>query len=443
MTSTPRRGTGPTRRGFLKSSAAVTAPLILAGTSKAAPASDSDALKIGLVGCGGRGTGAAMQALSAEEGTVVITALADFFPDKVEACRNNLINALGEERQDRMQVDDGHLFSGFDGYRKLIDSGVDVVLLATPPYFRPEHLEAAINAEKHVFCEKPMAVDAPGVRRVIAAAKKAKELDLSLVSGFCWRRNALMRQLTEELLGGRMGAIRALHTTYNTGPLRYQKRKEGWTEMEWHMRNWQQTDFLSGDHIVEQAIHSLDMMSWAMGDAPPLRVTAVGGRQARHGEGSGNIYDHFGATFDYADGVKGFHQSRQISQCSGENKAYYWGELGWADVNPWDGEHRINGETPWTRFKTSPVDGRHTAQMYQQEHDELFASIRDGVPLNDGEWMTLSTMLGIMVRMSAYTGQTVTYDMAMNSQEVLGPQDITAADYTLAPVPIPGQTKFL
>ncbi|MEW6074315.1 MAG: Gfo/Idh/MocA family oxidoreductase [Planctomycetota bacterium] len=436
--SNPLRGRGPTRRGFLQGSAAAAAPVLLARPGRAAPAQDPDVLKVGLVGCGGRGTGAAAQALSAENGTVVLTALADLFPDKVEASLNALKAEMGEEGADRIQVPPAHLFAGFDAYQKLLASGVDVVILATAPYFRPAQLEAAIAAGKHVFTEKPMAVDAPGVRRVIAAAKQAEEKGLSVVAGFCWRRNALMRALNAELHRGVLGPLRAIHTTYNTGPLHYNARREGWTEMEWHLRNWQQVLWLSGDHIVEQAIHSLDMMSWAFQDVPPLSVTAIGGRQARSGEGSGNIYDHFGATFDYPGGVKGFHQCRQIPRCSGENKSYYFGANGWADVNPWADQHRTQGDYAWVSEK---MPG-HSGQMYQTELDELMASIRARTPINDGPWMAQSTMLAIMTRMAAYTGQTITWEQAMGSQETLGPAECALGDCPLEPVAIPGTTTF-
>ena len=440
MTNTPYFGSDPTRRGFLKGSAVAASPLLFTGLGSAAPAvQDTPALKIGLIGCGGRGSGAAAQALRAENGTVVLAALADVFPDKVEACLANLKADAGEEAEARIQVDADHMFSGFDGYQKLIDSGVDVVLLATPPYFRPAMLKAAITAGKNVFCEKPVAVDAPGIRSVLETAKAAKEMKLSIMSGFCWRRNDLMRALYAEIHRGVLGDLRTVHTTYNTGPLRYHKREDAWTEMEWHLRNWQQTLFLSGDHIVEQAVHSLDMMAWAMQNATPLAVTAVGGRQARSGEGSGNIFDHFGATFDYPDGVKGFHQSRQIGRCSNENKMYLWGTNGWADINPWGNQHRTEGDYPWESAK---VEG-HTGQMYQNEHDELFAAIRAGEPINDGEWMAHSSMLGIMTRMSAYTGQTITWEQAMNSQDKVGPAVCELGDFPLRPVAIPGKTQFI
>jgi len=180
-------------------------------------------------------------------------------------------------------------------------------------------------------------------------------------------------------------------------------------------------------------------MAWAMKDVNPLRVTASGGRQVRSGEGSGNIYDHFAATFDYPGGVKGFHQSRQIPNCSGENKAYFWGTTGWADINPWSGRHKIEGDNP---LELPTVDYNHTAQMYQTEHDELFAAIRADKPINDSPWMAHSTMLAIMLRMSAYTGKTITWEDALSSEEDLSPEVMELGDCPMRPVPMPGKTRF-
>ena len=428
---------GMSRRGFLTTAAASATPLVLPRMGVAASKGDPDVLKIGLIGCGGRGTGAALQALNAENGTVVLTAMADTFPDKIETKLGVLREALGEERQDRIQVDEGHRFVGFHAFQQLIDSDVDVVLLATPPHFRPMMLEAAIAAGKHVFCEKPMAVDAPGVRRVLAAAEQARQQRLNLVSGFCWRYHNKYRALYSAIHGGALGDVRAVYSTYLAAPVAYKRYQEPWSEMEWHIRNWQATDWLSGDHIVEQAVHSLDKMAWTMQDVAPLQVTAMGGRQAREGVESGNIYDHFSATFDYPKGVKGFHQSRQMYGCSGDNSDWVFGAQGVATVHPWSGVFEIDngGEEPWE----PEVENN---DMYQTEHDELFASIRAGEAMNDGTWMAHSTLLAIMTRMSAYSGQTITWEQAMNSTEVLGPQEYTWGAAPLSPPPIPGKHKF-
>jgi len=439
---------GPlSRRGFLRTSAVVAAqPWLLrrpqeesAPVTPALSRDDAGAVRIGLIGCGGRGTGAAYQALNAEDGSVVLVAMADVFPDKIEASHANLTAALGG-RADRVQVDADHRFTGFDAYRKLLATGVDVVLLTTPPHFRPAMLEAAIAAGKHVFCEKPVAVDGPGIRSVLASVEAARAKKLSLVCGFCWRYNVRHRSLYERVHDGALGDIRAVYSTYLTSPNAQVERQEGWTDLEWHLRNWYHVNWLSGDHVVEQACHSLDKMAWAMGDVAPLRVTAVGGRQAKEGPASGNNYDHFAATFEYPNGVLGFHTCRQMESCANDNSDWILGTKGNAFINGWAPIHEITGENAWV------YEGEDN-DMYQQEHDELFASIRAGKPRNDGTWMAHSTLLGIMARMAAYTGQVVSWEQAMGSEQRLGPEVHEPDRYAMGPCElespaIPGRTKL-
>ncbi len=424
----------PTRRTFLAGSAAAAAPLILPGRARAAISKDDpDVLRIGLVGCGGRGTGAAMQAMNAEDGTVVLTAVADVLADRQEASLKNLREALGD-KAGRVQVDDEHKFLGFDAYEKLIASDVDVVLLATPPHFRPAQLAAAVGAGKHVFCEKPVAVDAPGVRSVLETAKKAKEQKTALVTGFCWRYNLPHRAIYQRILEGGVGDIRAIHSTYLANPLAQRPRQDGWSDMEWQIRNWFHFLWLGGDHIVEQAVHSLDKMAWAMGDVAPESVTCIGGRQARSGAESGNVFDHFSATYEYPGGVKGFHACRQMEGCTNENSDWVMGSKGVATIDGWANNYYIEGESEWE------YEGEQY-NMYQKEHDELFASIRAGTPINDGTWMANSTMLAIMGRMSAYTGQRITWEQAMASTERLGPATYRMGWVGMRPSAMPGKTR--
>ncbi len=423
------------RRGFLKSSGLLaTVPWMRQDARAAVSKDDPDALKVGLVGCGGRGSGAALQAMNAEDGTVLLTAMADLFPDRIERSHGLLKEALGEHAG-RLQVDPEQRFSGFDAYEQLLATDVDVVLLTTPPVFRPMMLAAAIAAGKHVFCEKPMAVDAPGVRSVLATAEAAKAAKLSLVAGFCWRYNVRHRALYQRVQDGALGDLRAIYSTYLASPNRSVARGEGWTEMEWNLRNWYQVLWASGDHVLEQACHSLDKMAWATGDTPPLRVMAVGGRQAKLGPNLGNIYDHFTATFDYPDDVKGFHVCRQMDGCATDNSDWVMGAKGNAYVNGWADRHEISGENAWA-YEGPGND------MYQQEHDELFASIRSAKPINDGTWMATSTLLGVMTRMSAYTGDVITWEQALASEEKLAPDVFEFGPNPLRPVAIPGQTKF-
>jgi predicted dehydrogenase len=438
-----------TRRGFLQSSALLASRPVWPRQDPAAaaepvrpalPKNHPDVLRVGLVGCGGRGTGAAFQAVSAEQGSVVLTAMADVFPEKIESSVATLVSALGE-RADRVQVDPDQRFSGFNGWEQLMQTDVDIVLLATPPHFRPVMLAGAVAAGKHVFCEKPVAVDAPGVRNALASAEIARTRGLSLVSGFCWRYSTRHRELYRRVLDGALGEVRAVYSTYLTTPNARVPRQPEWSEMEGHLRNWFHVNWLSGDHVVEQACHSLDKMAWAMGDVPPLSVTAVGGRAAKEGPDSGNNYDHFAATFEYPGEVRGFHFCRQIEGCPFDNSDRLLGTRGIALVDGWAPRHEITGENAWA-YEGDDND------MYQQELDELCASIRAGSPRNDGTWMAHSTLLAIMARMAAYTGQIVTWEQAMASQEQLGPagwEHLTPfefGDCPLVPPAVPGRTRL-
>ena len=406
-----------------------TAPAVVAGT----PVSPEVKLKVGLIGCGGRGTGAANQALNADP-NVELIAVADIFRDKADSA----LELLGMRHGEKVNVPEERVFIGFDAYQKVIDSGIDVVLLAGPSSFRPKHLEAAVDANLHVFCEKPVAVDAPGARRVFEAVRRSKEANLSIVSGFCWRYHYPKRAFYDRVLDGAVGDIRAIYNTYNTGAARVVESNTGWTPAQHQLRNWIYYNWISGDHIVEQAVHSLDFMSWAMGDEMPVSAVGSGGRQVRVDPIYGNIYDHFAITYEYANGAKGFHFSRQQPNCENSYKAEIFGSDGIARAFA-SGEHSIRGRRNWD------YEGEEN-QMYQTQHDELFASIRSGMPINDGEFMAKSTLIGIMGRMAAYTGRKVTYEMALNSSEALGPE---INDWSMVPdadllqVAMPGVTPFV
>jgi predicted dehydrogenase len=426
-----------TRREFIKTSAllggALAAPAILPG--KLFSAENSGTLRIGLIGCGGRGSGAADQALTADS-NVVLTAMGDAFEDRLQTSLKSLKTA----HPDKVKVTSDKCFVGLDAYQKVIDSGVDVVLLTTPPGFRPTHLQAAIVAGKHVFTEKPMATDATGVRSVLASVEQAKAKSLAVVAGFCYRYAHGVRALMKQIEDGAIGEVRALYTTYNTGSVWDPfALNPDWTDLQYQVKNWYYYTWLSGDHIVEQAIHSLDKMAWVMKDAPPIKCVAHGGRQVRTAPEFGNIFDHFSVVFDYANGVKGFHFSRQQPGCAADNSDYFMGSEGVAQiVRAYSGPYLTKGKTNWRFHEDKPTD------MYQNEHDELFASIRNGKPINDGVRMAHSTLLGIMARMAAYTGQEVTWEQAMNSHESLVPENLSWQ--TPAPVghvAMPGQTKFV
>jgi myo-inositol 2-dehydrogenase/D-chiro-inositol 1-dehydrogenase len=424
------------RRLFLKSTGAAVVGSALpfaAGFAQPFRGVAANTLKVGLIGCGGRGTGAAAQALAADP-DVILTAMGDVFADQLEASYAALI----DEQPSKVKVDKANKFIGFDAYRKVIESGVDVVILTTPPGFRPEHLTAAVNAGKHVFCEKPVAVDAPGVRKVLEAAKKAKSKNLSLVSGFTFRYDMPKRALFQKVLDGEIGTVKTVSSTRNGGDLWYKPRKDNWTDMEYQLRNWYYQNWLSGDYIVEMIVHSLDMMTWAMGDQVPVKATGTGGRQVRVDPKFGNIYDHFAIEYEYANGARGFSFSRQQPGCSNRNTVEIAGTQGDAFVNAGQGV-RISGKTNWEYKgeKNNP---------YQTQHDELFASIRKNKPMNDGEMMANSTMVAILSRMVGYSGQTITWEQAMNSNHILGPRHDEYAwnlKYTSPEVAVPGITKVI
>jgi len=431
------KDTQPSRRSFLKKTgaAALTSGLgfnILSAQPQGFKNVSADTLKVGLIGCGGRGTGAAYQASMADP-NVRVTAMADIFQDRLDTSYENLL----KENPDKIMVDEDHKFIGFDSYKKVLASDVDVVILATPPCFRPAHLAAAVEAGKHVFCEKPVAVDAPGIRSVIATAKKAKEKGLALMSGFCWRHDVPKIDTYDRLLNGAIGDIHTIYNTYNTGALWFHPRKSEWSDFEFEIRNWLYYNWMSGDHIAEQAVHSLDLMSWALGDQLPVSATGTGGRQSRTETQFGNIYDHFAVVFEYADGKKGFHFSRQQKDCSRAYHVEMMGNQGQCYIDVFR-KHAITGKEDWKwRGEKS--------NMYQNEHNTLFASIREGKPYNDGVRMANSTMLAIMGRMVAYTGESLTWEQALNSQEILGPEiDQYTWDlkWPLADVAKPGITKF-
>ncbi len=397
-------------------------------------AANSDTLKVGLIGCGGRGTGAANQALSADK-NVVLTAMADVFEGQLKGS----LEALKKENGNKIQVDPDHQFVGLEAYQKVIDSGVDVVLLATPPGFRPVHLQAAVTAGKHVFCEKPVATDAPGVRSVLASVEEARSKKLALVAGFCWRYNLAERALFEKLHEGAIGEIRALYGSYYTGPVKpmppASERKPGVTDLEWQLRNWYNFVWLCGDSLVEQAVHAVDWMAWAMNDVPPIKAVAVGGRQVpAHG---GNIFDHFEVNYEFANDVRGFLGCRQQANCFNDNTFTFFGTKGTGREVGFNGMPFTKGETNW-RYKGPRPD------MYQVEHDEMFASIRSGNPINNGVRLAHSTMMAIMGRMAAYTGQDVTWEQALNSQERLVPEKL-AWDMKLEMplMAIPGRTNLV
>ena len=457
-----------TRREFVKVSAAAAAlPMVAPALGwPAVHAAGSDTIKVGLIGCGGRGTGAAMQAICADKGAV-LWSMGDVFKDRLDASLNGLKSGVAGAPKDladweadetktpgkqhgtkprvpsaeQLQVPPERQFVGFDSYQKVIDSGVDVVLLTSYPAFRPAHLTAAVAAGKHVFAEKPLAVDGPGVREVLAAGEAAKKKNLACVIGFCWRYNRGMRGAFDKIHSGAIGDVTGVYTTYLTGTLGKRPRKPEWTDTEFQLRNWWHFTWISGDHIVEQAVHSIDRLSWTIGDKVPKSVVCLGGRAARTGPESGNSFDHFAAIYEYDNGMKAHHACRQIDGCPNDNSDYVTGTKGRAVINGWTPTYEMRdfaGNATWKGAGTSD----EASEMYQNEHDALFKSIRDGTPINDCARGAQSTLMAIMARMAAYTGQTIAWDQALNSKESLVPAKLEMGPMEMPALAIPGKTKF-
>src|SRR4051794_31437236 len=361
----------PSRRMFIKETtatalaAAATAQLNLVTNAHAA---GSDTLRIGLIGCGGRGTGAAEQALTADKNTRLV-AVADAFKDRLDESLEEIKKSSVASQVD---VPSDRQYVGFDAYKNVLDQ-VDVAILTTPPHFRPLHLAYAVEKGVHTFVEKPVATDAPGVRAVLKLCEEARKKNLSVVSGLCWRYFQPRREAMKRVADGALGNIVAIETTYDSGGVwdPRKTRDEVGSDMEYQMRNWYYYDWLSGDHIVEQAVHGIDTMAWALGDEPPLQCFGVGGRQSRVDPKYGDIYDHFSLVYEYPNNVRGYHQSRHWVGTDTRVKDYVLGAKGSCDVFG----SKITGPNKW-RYR-GPSNN-----MYQTEHDELFASIRGAKPIN-------------------------------------------------------------
>ncbi len=421
-----------TRRDFLQSTgglAAGLAPLPFRGFH----VGGSALLKVGLVGCGGRGTGAAAQALAADPG-VVLWAMGDVAPERIERSIAGLTAELtGQgESTDRLQVPADRRFVGLDCARGVIDSGIDVVLLAEPPGFRPHSLRRAVERGLHVFCEKPVAVDPAGCRSIRESCEIARKKRKSIVSGLCYRYHDGRRAIMHEIHAGRIGDVVAMNANYITNGLWLHPRKAEWSDVENMCRNWLYHTWLSGDLIAEQHIHSLDVMAWAMQDKYPVKALGIGGRQVRTREEYGHVYDHFSVIYEWENGVRGFSHARQHDGCKVDVSDHVFGTTGRADIF----KHRITGASAW-RYQGPDKN------MYQNEHDALFAAIRKDEPIDNGDYMVNSTMMAVMGRMSAYTGQQVTWEQAWASKEDLWPKDLKFGPMPTAPVAMPGITKFV
>ncbi|GAB6185602.1 Gfo/Idh/MocA family protein [Thermopirellula anaerolimosa] len=447
MTRSSSTGSGISRRRFVRDTTLGVAAAAVSWRTVHGALNDDFQVKIGLIGCGGRGTGAVLNALGAathviypsagyhtedvaENASVArpnirVVALADVFPDRLQGCRAQLEKL-------NIKIPDEHCFTGFDAYKQLLAvEEINYVILAEPPHFRPAHLMAAVEAGKNVFMEKPAAVDVPGVKLVMQAGELAAQKGLGIAAGTQRRHQLSYRETIQRIHDGAIGDIIYAKAYWNGGEIWVVERRPEWTDMEWQLRNWNYFTWLSGDHYVEQHVHNLDVMNWVIGSHPLRAVSAVGGRQVRTDPKFGHIFDHFAVEFEYPGGVTVFSQARQINGCQGIVAEAVIGSKGRSDCAQSiqaEGERwRYRGENP---------------NPYEREHEDLIASIREGKPINEAQNVAESTMTGIIGREAAYSGQAVSWDEAMQSTTRLGPELYEFGPLPVPPVAMPGRYRF-
>jgi len=413
------------RRAFIEATAAAGAGMLLASCSKSHPkltfvdsAPDGPLLKAGLIGCGNRGTGAALDFLKAGPNLKVV-ALADVFPDRVEICRKKLAEAA------QQQVAEDRCYVGFDAYKKLIESDVDVILQATPPHFRAQHFDAIVEAKKPVFMEKPLGVDPVGVRQILGSAEKAKAYRMPVVIGTIRRHQREILETRNRVVNGAIGRIVGARCYYCVGRLWFRKPEKGWSEMEAMIRNWVNWCWLSGDHIVEQHIHDIDSMCWFLGKYP-TKAYAMGARMRRV---TGDQYDFFSVDYTFDDDLHMESMCRQIDGCTNKQENWIIGTDGYTNClnTIWD----RTGKAVWQYQEEGQEAGKSKVDPFAQEHVDFVTSIRTGQPINEATEVAQATLAAIMGRMSAYTGKEVTWEEAMKSDLRLGP-----TEYAMGPVPL-------
>jgi predicted dehydrogenase len=414
---------GASRRDFLKTTAAAAGVLATQGLMASAHAAGSDRIKVGLIGCGGRGSGAADNVLHSAKG-VSIVAIGDAFKDRAEGCRHRLSDMAKNDEKvkelgNTVELSDDRVFVGLDAFEKVIASDANYIMLATPPGFRPQHIEAVVQAGKTLFTEKPVAVDAPGIRRVLEAYEASKKKNMAIAAGTQRRHQLGYLETMKRIQDGAIGDVVAARAYWNQGILWKVARAAGMSDLVWQLRNWYNFVWLCGDHIVEQHVHNLDVCNWAM-NSHPVKARGMGGRQrnVEHPEDYGHIWDHFAVEFDYPNGAFVLSQCRQINQCWNSVSEHIHGSKGQCDAGGYmlfdlKGE---NGKRVITREQAKAA-----VDPYVQEHTDLIASVRSGKPINELKNVAESTMTAILGRMSAYTGKEVSWDQALNSQEELMP----------------------
>lgn len=413
---------GLTRRDFMAGSAALGATAMMPNF---AFAEAKETMKVGLIGCGGRGRDAAINCIDSSEG-VEIVAIGDAFADHLQQG----VDTLKQYRPKNLTAPQDQLFVGLDAYEKVLQCDVDLVILTTPPAFRPQHLTAAINAGKHVFMEKPVAVDGEGILQVFDAADLAKKKGLAIVAGTQRRHEDSYRETMKRIHDGAIGDVVSMRAYWNQGGLWSVNRTPEMSDLEWQMRNWLYFTWLSGDHIVEQHIHNIDVCLWAC-QKTPLSAVALGGREVRTSPAFGHIFDHFAVEFDMGDDVKIHSYCRQQDGTAGNVSEFIVGTKGKSNPNG-----RIMGENPYR------YDAENKENPYMVEHRDLIASIRSGNPLNEGRQVAESVLAAIMGRLAAYTGQVVTREQALKTKGLV-PKELHWDMSLSVPEPChPGRTKI-
>ena len=428
------------RRSVLKASGAVMAASILPGPARIF-AAGSDKIRVGLIGCGGRGTGAGIIDCAATPG-VELVAMGDIFQDHLDAAPAKIKKNLARKKlpvDDIYKVTPDKMFAGFNAYKKVIAADVDMVILTTPPYFRPQHLRAAVAAGKHVLVEKPIAVDPAGVRAFMQTAEEAKNKGLTVVAGTQMRRARHIMAFMDELHNGAIGNINGAQVMrQGGGMLTWHEgeaiRRPEWSDMEYQLRRWLFLAWLSGDFVVEQHVHNLDLLNWAM-QSTPETCTAMGGRLARTGPEYGNIYDHMSAEFTYPGDVRVQYMGSQMEGTTSRNNLHFAGTKGSAYVD--FAAAKIQGTRPF-KYDGPRVDPKI------QEYADMIEAIRTNKPINEGKQVADSTLTAIMVRMSAYTGRALKFDWCLKASQLdLSPAKLKFSDLEQRPVAIPGITKLI
>jgi len=422
-----------TRRDFLKTAAVTAGALALSSNVHAA---GSDIIKVGVIGCGGRGSGATDNVLNSAKG-VSIVAIGDVFQDRMEGLRNHLLNSSAKNEKikglgNTVDLPQERCFVGLDAYEKVINApGVNYIILATPPGFRPIHIQAAVAAGKNIFTEKPVAVDGPGIRKVMQAYEDAQKKGLYIVAGTQRRHQTGYLETIKQLHGGAIGDIVGGRCHWNQGNIWFRSRKQGMTDLEYQLHNWYHFLWLCGDHIVEQHVHNVDVINWVL-KGHPVKVIGMGGRirPCQDPNIDGNIYNFFSTDLEYPGGVHILSTARQINGCENSVSEAVVGTKGSCQVNA----YRINGNV---------VAGGRGTDPYVQEHTDLIESIRSSKPINELKTVAESTLTTIMSRMSAYTGKAITWDMALNSKEDTMPAKLEwNMKLEATKVPVPGTTNF-